>query len=218
MGLRRSLVCRSSVANSVILTKALAAAAATNVCLSQTPGAAGALTINGAAATGGVATLDTQRRLRITCGGNNSARTFTVTGTTESGYQVSETMAGTNGSTTDSVQDYLTVTSIVIDGASTGTVTVGTMTTGSTPWKNMNTWANPFAAELDCSITGTITYSIETTNSRYLSSLATVNVQATAVVGTSAVAKLAITSPVRAWRATITAGTGSVTVEAIQAG
>ena len=59
----------------------LAAADADGICASQTPLAAGALTINGALATGGVATIAVPARITITSAGNDSTNTFVVVGT-----------------------------------------------------------------------------------------------------------------------------------------
>ena len=52
---------------------------ADSISQSQTPSGAGNLTINGAKASGGVATFDSARQVTITSAGNDSARTFTVT-------------------------------------------------------------------------------------------------------------------------------------------
>lgn len=206
------------MATPVLTSKVLTAASANAICLSQTPGAAGAMLLNGASVTGGVATLDAQRRVLVTCAGNNSGVTFTITGTKANGVTISEVMTGPNTTSAATLSDFLTVTSIVISGASTGAVTVGTNTTGSTPWYNGNIHMAPFAQEIDCSLTGSATFSIETTQSDYLNPAATVIVQTTSIAAATAAAKLALTSPVRAWRLTVTLGTGTVTAESIQAG
>lgn len=118
---------------------------ASSICASQTPGGAGDLIINGTLATtqpvagaGGTATapsplvrFPTPTRVYITCAGDNSGRTFTVTGTLQSvntfgtGVVVSETVTGANASTVATTALFSTVTSVSINGASTGAVTVG---------------------------------------------------------------------------------------------
>lgn len=102
---------------------------ANNIAQSQTPGAAGNLTLNGTLVSGGVAYLGTPRPVYITCAGNNSGRTFTVTGTTYNAgggpIGVSETVTGANTSVIQTTASFFTVTSISISGASTGAVTVG---------------------------------------------------------------------------------------------
>jgi len=118
---------------------------ANSICASQTPGGAGALTIDGTLATtrpvagfGGTAAagsaevrFPTPVRVYITCAGNNSGRTFTVTGTVQSvnsfgpGAVVAETVTGANANTVATSALFSTVTSVTISGASTGAVTVG---------------------------------------------------------------------------------------------
>ena len=118
---------------------------ADSICASQTPGGAGALTIDGALATtngvagaggsaGAVAALvrfPTPSRVYITCAGNNSGRTFTITGTLQGvgtfgpGGVVAETVTGANANTVATTALFSTVTAVSISGASTGAVTVG---------------------------------------------------------------------------------------------
>lgn len=118
---------------------------ADSICASQTPGGAGDLTIDGALATtqpvagyGGTAAAGSAlvrfpdpARVYITCAGNNSGRTFTVTGTLQGvgtfgpGVVVSETVTGANANTVATTALFSTVTSVSISGASTGAVTVG---------------------------------------------------------------------------------------------
>lgn len=118
-----------------VATIKLAAASANNICLSQTPGAAGAMTINGAAASGGVATLDVARRVLITPAGNESAKTFVITGQDRNGNVISETLAGVNNpATAQSLLDYLKVTSITISAAAAAAITIGTSGVASTAW------------------------------------------------------------------------------------
>lgn len=119
--------------------------AANSICASQTPGGAGALTINGTLATtnpvagaGGTGAAPSAlvrfpvpTRIYITCAGNNSGVTFTVTGTVQSvtsfgpGAVVSETVTGANANTVATTALFSSVTAVSISGASTGAVTVG---------------------------------------------------------------------------------------------
>lgn len=118
---------------------------ANSICASQTPGGAGALTIDGTLATtrpvagaGGtdsapsaLVRFSSPVRVYITCAGDNSGRTFTVTGTIQSvgtfgpGTVVSETVTGANANTVATSALFSTVTAVSISGASTGAVTVG---------------------------------------------------------------------------------------------
>lgn len=131
----------------LVINGALAAGTfdADSICASQTPSGAGNLTINGALATtagiagaggsaGAVSALvrfAAPTRVYITCAGDNSGRTFTVSGTLQSvntfgpGVVVSETVTGANANTVATSVLFSTVTSVSISGASTGAVTVG---------------------------------------------------------------------------------------------
>lgn len=134
-------------AQPLVINGALAAGtfSAGSICASQTPGGAGDLTINGTLATtqpvagaGGTASapsslvrFSTPVRVYITCAGNNSGRTFTVTGTLQGvgtfgpGIVAAETVTGANANTVSTTKYFSTVTSVSISGASTGAVTVG---------------------------------------------------------------------------------------------
>src|SRR5579864_4719534 len=117
-----------------VVTKSLAAASANNIATSQTISGASAVTLNGSTVSGGVATLDTARRVLISSGGNDSSITFTVTGTQWDGQTISQTVTGSNGGTVATNLDFLTVTKIVTSGSTASTITVGTNTVGDTPW------------------------------------------------------------------------------------
>ena len=141
----------------------LAAASANNICLSQTPAAAGAMTLNGALVVAGVAVMDSPRRVLITPAGSESAKTFTVTGTGANGNTVSEVIAGVNNpATAQSVLDYKTVTSITISAAAAGAITVGTSVVGGSRWVSFDAFAPSFIS-LQCNVTGTIDYTVQTT-------------------------------------------------------
>lgn len=105
---------------------------ANDIALSQTPGGAVALTLNGSTVISGVAylrTQPTQQRIYITSAGNDSAVTFAVVGTVyglNGPVSVTETMTGSNGSVSASTKTYNTIVSITTSGATGGAVTVGT--------------------------------------------------------------------------------------------
>ena len=140
----------------------LAAPSATNIALSQSPGAAGNLTLNGALVASGVATLDTTRRVRITSGGDDRLVNFTIYGTDWFGAAISEVLAGSNGSTADSKLDYGTVTRIAISAAAASTVTVGTNGVASSPPIRLNRHGlAPTALQVD--VTGTVNATVQQT-------------------------------------------------------
>lgn len=151
------------------ITKGLTAPAATNIALSQSLLAAGNLTLNGAAASGGVATLDSQRNVVITSAADDSLLTWTVIGTDEGGSAIKDQFAGANGAAATSNLNFKTVTSIYGNAATAGAVTAGTGATGSSPAKIFDDHiATPnmgFDLEL---VSGTGTASVQYTQEPFL--------------------------------------------------
>lgn len=145
------------------LTLAPANKSANNIALSQTPGAAGNLTLNGSTVSGGVATLDMARRVGITSAGADTGRTFTVTGTDRLGRYLQEAVTGPgSGLTVYTVNDFLTVTQIAVDAATAGAITVGTGDKLSSQWLPVD---RKKAQNLGFAVkvTGTINYTVEYT-------------------------------------------------------
>ena len=201
----------------------LATASANNICLSQTPAAAGALTLNGALVVSGVAIMDNPRRVLITAAGNESAKTFTIVGTNYANAPVSEAVTGPNAATAQSVLDYKTVTSITISAAAAGAITVGTSGVGGSKWVVFDAFA-PSMISIQCNVTGTIDYTLQTTlNDPYdpitpvaPASVVWVNSSDTAVVGATATKQSNFMfAPVYA-RILINSGAGSVAATFLQ--
>jgi hypothetical protein len=96
------------------------------VCQSQTPAAGGeqALTINGALSSGGVATFVAARFITIASAADDSARTFTVTGTDVNGNVQTEVIAGP-ATTVTGTKYFRTVTEVLVDDDTAGAITVG---------------------------------------------------------------------------------------------
>src|SRR5580658_76261 len=94
------------------VTAAAVAAALTNIAAAQSLAGAGALTLNGSAAAGGVATLTPPQNVVISSNGNDAGLTWTITGTDYGGSALTETLAGTSGSTSTSKYLYASVTSV----------------------------------------------------------------------------------------------------------
>lgn len=207
----------------------LTAASANNIATSQTPGAAGALTLNGTTVVNGVAILDHARRVLITT--TDTTHTFTITGTSPTGTLLTEVVQNA-GTSVQSTLDYLTVTSIVINGGATAAVTVGTNGVASTPWVRLDEWALPQVA-IQCDVSGTVNYTVQSTlddpnsptNPVTPSAVAWVNspdtnaVAATGQIQTSygGYAAYPAISPTFI-RVTLNSGTGTVTATVIQAG
>jgi len=103
------------------------AADADGVCQSQTPAGGGEqnLTINGALASGGVATFTAARFITIACAGADDGRTFTITGTDVNGDAQTETIAGADTGTSTGTLYFRTVTQVTVDDDTAGAITVG---------------------------------------------------------------------------------------------
>lgn len=147
------------------VTAAAIAAATTNIALSQSLAGAGALTLNGAAATGGVATLTPAQNVVITSAGNDSGLTWTIKGFDYGGSPLSESLAGANGAVT-SKYIYASVTSISGSGATASTVTAGVSGTVYSPWLVLGAQRNHYqwTARTFIAAGGASSYNIEVTS------------------------------------------------------
>lgn len=102
------------------------------ISVAQTPAGAGDLTITGAFASGGVATLGDQQVVAIYSGSNVSNRTFSVYGYDKNMNAVSQTgITGPNNETVVTTTFFYKVTRVAISGAAAGDVEVGTNGLGS---------------------------------------------------------------------------------------
>jgi hypothetical protein len=127
------------------------------IAASQTPVAAGDLTL-----TATPYSLNPPRRVTITAVADESARTFTVYGTTYGGGSISEVIAGPNATTATSTLDFATVTQIAVDDATADAVEAGFAQSGGSRWVRMDSWANA-GSVVQVSVSGTVTYSVQTT-------------------------------------------------------
>lgn len=137
----------------------LAAAAANNVGLSQTPLTAGNLTLNGALVVGGVAVLDRPRRIIITSAGNDSAVTFTAYGTDFSGQALQASVAGAAIGAADFGVSFATVTRITTAAATAAAITVGTNTIADSRPIFLDSFGYAPSA-LQVTVTGTVNYTV----------------------------------------------------------
>jgi hypothetical protein len=109
---------------------------ATAVCAAQAAAAAGALTINGASATGGVVTFDYARCVNVdSSSGANTTQTVTVTGTDYWGQAQTEDIAMDGTTLVPGKKAFKTVTSVTVDGAVTGNITIGNEDTFGLPYR-----------------------------------------------------------------------------------
>lgn len=141
-----------------------AAADTDSICLTQTPLAAGNLTINGALASGGVATLSPAGFVTVKCAGNDAGRTFTIYGTSPEGWSQTSTIAGANIGTTTGAYSYKTVTRVAVDDATAGAIEVGTAQAGYTEWMPLDIMVPNQVTTISTNITGTLNYSWQFTN------------------------------------------------------
>ena len=110
------------------------AASANNISTAQTTAGAANLTITGALASGGVATLTPPGRVSFFSSGDIHTIIFTITGTDRYGNAQTATVTGVNNVAVATTVDFATVTKIATSGAVGTNVTVGTNGVASTPW------------------------------------------------------------------------------------
>lgn len=122
------------MSNIKVLTLTGFVASANNISLAQTTGGAANLTITGALASAGVATLPAPAPVSFASTGNISTVTFTVTGTDQYGYAQTDTVTGINNTTVATTKYFKTVTRIAASGTVGTNVTVGTNGISVTPW------------------------------------------------------------------------------------
>ena len=143
-----------------VIVGPLATAAANNVALSQTPLAAGNLTLNVSLVVGGVDFLDQPRHVIVTSAGNDSAITFTAYGTDISGQALQASVAGAAIGVADFGVSFATVTRIAVSAATAAAVTVGTNTIADSRLVSLDTFGfGP--ALVHAVISGTVNYTVQ---------------------------------------------------------
>ena len=208
-----------------VISKSLIAASANCIALSQSVAAGANAIINGASATSGAFTLDTQRRIAIVSAGNDSANTAHIYGNRGTGQPINEILTLTNAGTAVSVLDYFSGGTVTFPTGTASTVTIGTNGTGSTDWIVPNYDLTPFNINVTDQITGSVTWNYETTNDRNFwdppvgrgATTPQPNVTEVVQASTAAVG-INLTQPVTGSRFTITSGTGTLAAQIQQAG
>lgn len=215
-------------------SKHLTAASANCICTSQSLAATGNLVLNGGSVTTKplgpfgaditLAVLDTARRIAIVSGGDDHLLTAHIYGMRQGGQPINEVLALTNAGTATSVLDYLNVSTIAVSGSVATTAVVGSSATGSTDWAMPNYDLTPFNMIINTQLSGSVTYNIETTTGDYLapakSSYDTTPqpIVNTVSSGATAAASATLSTPVTGVRYTVTAGTGTLSAQALQSG
>jgi hypothetical protein len=206
----------------IVTVGPLATASANNIALSQTPAGAGALTLNGSLVTAGIAVLDTPRRILITTA--DTTHVFTIVGLSPTGTIVTESFLVVAGASYSAL-DYAKVTGVLINGAATAAVTVGTNGIASTPWVRFDEWA-PAPVSIQCVVSGTVNYTIQQTLDDPNSPTNPVTPNAVTWLSTSDTAGVGATTSIQSnyayapvfSRVLLNSGTGSVTATFVQTG
>lgn len=204
----------------IIYSLTVPAAVANGIALSQAPGGAGALTLNGATVSGGVATNTVATQVTIASSGNDSVRTFVITGTSPDGKALSETITGPNATTVTSVNFYKTVTSITISAASVGNITSGFNAVGVTPSLPIDIYARPQIA-LQVNVSGTVNWTVQQTLDDIWGTTTPLNWvdhPDSNMVAQTTVKQGNYAYPPRAIRLKVNSGTGTATLEIVQPG
>lgn len=214
------------------------AADAAAIVASNTPAAAGTLTLVGG---GSSVTLDVARKVLVTFGAEAVARTIKISGTNHYGNPIYETLDVTAGagSTVATTQDFLTVTEVRVYAAWTAAMTVGTNGVASSPPFVVDLARNPINIAFGFDVTGTVNYTLEETyddpNSTMNqdqqgawpqpypsispgSNIPPVWWNDAAIATKAADFQGTVTAAFFAFRLTLNSGTGSVKMQAIQAG
>ena len=198
----------------------LAAASPNNIALTQTPTTAG-FTINGSTATAGVATLDVARRVLLTTAADEHTKTVLLSGTDAQGRLISETIAGANVGTTQSVLDYLTVTSAIPSANFTGAATIGTDGVASGTTIPLDHYGWPEDA-VQVVTNGTINYTVQQTLDNPYGSASTAlnwfDFSDPNLVAQTANSSGGVEYPPAALRLLINSGTGSAKITVLQPG
>jgi len=200
--------------------RALVAAVVGAIAAAQTTAGAGNLLINGTLASGGIATLDTQRTVGITSAGNLSAVNFTLTGTDQQGRVISEVLAGPNASTVSSVLNYKTITSIAVSAAVGTNVTADTLATGASQEIPLDLYITTYNVNLAVELTGALNYTVQYTfDDVFGGAPGPFNwINHSALTAQSANANGTLIAPTRAVRILTNSGTGTAKLLVVQSG
>ena len=113
-----------------------AAASATAVCAAQAVAGAGNATINGASASGGVATFAAPRAVNVdSTGAGDTTQTVTVTGTDYWGQAQTETIALNGTTAVAGKKAFKTITQVAVSAAMAGNLTVGSTDVFGLPYR-----------------------------------------------------------------------------------
>lgn len=147
---------------------------ADGICASQTPAAGGSqnLTIAGALTTGGAFHVNDTggdstgikgRRIGIACAGDETSRTFSITGVDPDGNAQTEDVTGVNADTAESVKYWRSISAIAVDDDTAGAITVGTVDEAITRTIVLNHHGTDGATVAVLGLSGTCQFDIDET-------------------------------------------------------
>jgi len=208
----------------ISLTYAPSVLDADGICASQTLDAAGAALINGALASGGVATMGDQQFITIFSASDLSGLTFLATGSDRNGSVLTETITGPGaGLTVVSTKNFYTVSSIYSSDASDA-FTVGVNGKGSSKPIVLDQYISPFNVSVATTAVTGATYKMQYTYDDVTATTwpngAQVWFDHSTMTAKTTATDAAINNPVSAVRLTITtaASPQSVAARIIQSG
>jgi hypothetical protein len=189
-----------------------------SIVTAQSLSVSGAITLDGALVSNGVATL-TVPAVLIAYSQASSTINFVVTGTGPAGQSQVETLAVTaSGNLTGSLS-FATVTSIVSDSAAASTISIGNGVPGYTAWIPLDIYTPNQATNISAKKSGTVNYSVEYTNedpfNTSIQQLAVPHPNASLTNSTSDETQFT-TTLMRAVRLKINSGDGSVRFTIVQ--
>lgn len=123
------------------------------ICASQTPEAAGALTLASTLmGADGILQLDVPRSISIYGTGNESGKTFTIVGWDEYGQPMTASRAGPNNTTVNTTKAFWRVASVSVSAATAAAVEIGFGDVFGLPFKPrdvplIHKWAGTLAAD-----------------------------------------------------------------------
>jgi hypothetical protein len=191
------------------------------ICASQTPAAGGvqSLTIAGALASGGAVIFNYPHRIEITSAGDDTSKTFIVTGTDAQGLALTESVTGASGAAATTTKYFKTVSSVTVSGNTAGAVKVGVLGKATTPWWPTCWMAQEANVGVITEVSGTINYDVHYTNIP-LNGVSPHDISPvvtpTAMDDKTAAINSSVSVPITAIRAISNSGTGTLIVHFIQ--
>lgn len=191
----------------------------------QTPAQDADLTLDGALADGGTVVLPIAAPVTFTSVDNFSTVTFTIYGTDQNGFAISEAVTGPNNNTVTSTLSFKTITQITTDapaGLTTEEVSAGVadVNVGALAWWPLDIYTPNQVTNISATIvSGTAGYTVEYTNEDPFNlniSQQEVNHPDANLVGASTDQTGFTTTLMRAVRFNITSGTGQIRATVVQ--